>query len=188
MRLFLLAALVVAAPLAAQPADPVERLTEVLSLTPDQADLTAEVLDPDDPSSTWTLAAELVPMLSADQRAALFAQPERPEGAGRQGADRGDRGAGRQGGGRRAADPARAAVMRAARDAALGLDATQSAALDAALEGSDRRAMMQSLRDGQLPAEVDAVLTDAQGELYLAQVALQRYVQRGRGAGRRQGL
>ncbi|WP_412069326.1 hypothetical protein [Rubrivirga sp. IMCC43871] len=171
-------ALLLAAPLDAQPGDPVERLATALTLSADQADLVAEVFDPADPASTWTLAAELVPTLSAEQRAALMARPERrerPAGAGAGGRPRGPRGRGD-----RTPDPARAAVMRAARDAALGLDADASARLDAVLADLDRRETMQALREGDLPDPIAAVLTDAQGELYLAHLALSRRLRAGR--------
>lgn len=185
MRILLLAA-ILAAPLSAQTTDPVERLATALSLDPDQADLAAEVFDARDPASVWTLASELVPTLDADQRAALFARPERAErpvarGQGRRGAGaRGDRDGARGG---RDRDPARAAVMRAARNAALGLDEAGAARLNAALDGLDRRAMMEAFRDGTVPDAVAAVLTPDQVETYRAQTALAGHLRR---AGRAQ--
>ena len=114
MRALALAVLL-ASPLAAQPADPVEALASRLSLTDDQADLVAEILNPDDPGSAWTLAAELLPTLDADQRAALFERPERTERLER-GARRGcgeGRARGRRGEGRGERDPARVAIVTA---------------------------------------------------------------------------
>ena len=54
MRFIALAALAVllALPTQAQTTDPVERLSQVLGLTPDQADLVAAVCDDRDPAST----------------------------------------------------------------------------------------------------------------------------------------
>ena len=178
MRALLVAALL-AGPALAQTGDPVERLADALALSADQADLVAEIFSPDDPASTWTLAAELVPTLDAGQREALFARPQRPDGARGQRAGRrgGARGAGR---GDRQRDPARVAVMRAARDAALGLTEDESARLDAIVEGLDRRAAMRALMQGEVPAEIAAVLSDDQVETYRAQVALQRHLRRGR--------
>lgn len=169
--LFRVAAL--AAALAAAPAaqtDPVEYLADVLSLSADQADLVAEVYDARDPASTWTLAAELVPGLSDAQREALFARPERPEGG-----RRGERGQGRRGGtrgDRPRRDPTQVAVQRGARDAALGLDVEQSAALDEALEGLRGQRGLRTVRDGSVPEAVAAVLTPAQADLYRAHAAL----------------
>ena len=183
MRVFLLAALavVLTLPASAQSVDPVERLTEALSLSADQADLVAEVYDERDPASTWTLAAELLPTLSDAQRQALM---ERPRGA--EGGAQGQGGQGRRGSrgqGTRPRDPARQAVMQAARDAALGLDADQSARLDAALESIDRRAMAESLRDGVMPEALRDVLTAEQADLWQAQMMLQRRLRaRGRRA------
>lgn len=177
MRALLLAVLVAAVPSSAQTADPVERLAQALSLTADQADLVAEVYDPADPSSTWTLAAELLPTLSADQREALMTWPERTDDARRQ------RQGGRRGRGTRQPNTAREAVMRAARDAALGLDDGQSARLDAAIEGMDRRDMAESLRNGEMPAAVGEVLTADQAELWRAQMTLQRRLRSRRGQG-----
>ncbi len=187
----LVLAVLLARPAAAQPGDPVEQLAQALALTADQADLVAEVYDARDPASTWTLAAELVPTLSADQRQALLARPERPaddraqndraqNDRARGDRARGDRARGdraRGGQSRRARgprDPAQQAVLRAARDAALGLDADHSARLDAALDGLDRRERMQALRDGEMPPAVADVLTAEQAELWQAQRMLQR--------------
>lgn len=179
MRTVLLVALV-AVPVAvfAQASDPVERLAVVLSLTTDQADLAAEVYDVRSPSSVWTLAAELVPTLEDRQRAALMARPERAERPGR-GVGAGRPGRDGQPPRRREPDPAQQAVTRAARDAALRLDARQSSELDAALEALSPRDRMQAMRDGDLPASVADVLTAEQADLYRAQLALQRLLRRG---------
>lgn len=174
MRAFLLAVLFTTAAVA-QPSDPVEALAAALSLDTDQADLVAEVYVSRDPASVWTLAAELVPTLDADQRAALFARPERPDGAGRQG---GRQGRGGQGRGRRAPDEAQRAVVRAARDAALGLDAATSARLDAVVADPDRRETLRALREGTVPEAIAAVLTPEQAELYRAQLALGMHLRR----------
>ncbi|MEM1115388.1 MAG: hypothetical protein AAF845_19525 [Bacteroidota bacterium] len=170
MRTLALAAALVAAPAFAQ-ADPVEHLAGVLALTDDQADLVAEVYDDRDPSSTWTLAAELVPTLTDVQREALFARPERPEGARRGGQGRrGNRAA--RGGARAERDPAQVAVQRAARNAALGLDDAQSADLDEALESLRGMRGLRAMRDGTVPEEVSAVLTEDQIDLWRAHTAL----------------
>ncbi|MGB3543248.1 hypothetical protein [Rubrivirga sp.] len=177
MRTLLLAALL-ASPLAAQSADPVEALSSRLALTDDQADLVAEIYSPDDPGSVWTLAVELLPTLDTGQRTALFERPEataRPE----RGARRGARGArGQRGEGRRGRDPARAAIVKAARDAALGLSPSTSADLDAALEGLSRRERAEAFRDGALPTSVEQLLTTPQIEVYRAQAAIQMQLRR----------
>lgn len=170
MRAYLLA-VVLAVPLAAQPSDPVEALASRLGLTDDQADLVAEILTPDDPGSVWTLAAELLPTLSADQREALFARPERPSVEASRRGRRGDRRRGQR-------DPSRAAIVRAARDAALGLDASTSADLDDVLEGMGRRERMRAVRGGEIPTGVEQLLTTAQIGVYRAHGALQRHVRR----------
>lgn len=181
MRVLLLALFLVS-PLAAQTVGPIEALTSTLSLTADQADLAAEIFNTDDPSSMWTLAVELLPTLDASQREALFAQPERPEGArqGRRGEGQGGRGQGR-----RERDPVREATMKAARDAALGLTEAGSADLDAALASLDRREAAQSLRDGVVPPAIDDVLTADQIETYRAQMALQGHLRRAMRGSRR---
>ena len=180
----LLLTMLLAAPALAQ--SDVDALADALSLTDDQADLVAEVYDARDPGSVWTLAAELSPTLSDAQRDALFARPERPEGGTRRGG-RGMRGEGMRGRGQRGdreRDPAQAAARRAARDAALGLDAQASADLDAALDELDRRALMQALRDGDLPEAIADVLTDEQAELYRTQMALAGHLRRAARQGR----
>ena len=163
----------IAAPLAAQ-ADPVQALADRLSLTADQADLVAEVYDARDPASLWTLAAELVPTLSLAQRDALMAPAARPDG------DRPPEARGRRGprGERRPRDPAQEAVLRAARDAALGLSRDQSARVDAALGALDRTARMQLVRQGQVPDALAEILTDDQIHLWQAHLALQRRLRR----------
>lgn len=176
MRTALLAALLSVAA-SAQPADPVEALADALALSEDQADLVAEVFDTRDPASLWTLAAELVPTLDADQREALFAQPARPDGA-QQGARAGQRGPRGGARGDRPRDPARGAVARAARNAALGLSDAQAADLDATLDGMDRGDAFRALRDGEVPDAITAVLTEEQVDLYRAQLALQRHLRR----------
>ena len=177
MRLVLVAlAVLLALPARAQTADPVERLADALSLTADQADLVAEVYNQGDPASVWTLTSELLPTLTADQRQALMARPVRPAGGDRAQRQRGQgrRGQGGRGGAPRERDPAREAVLRAARDAALGLDADQSEQLDEALERMSRREMMRSLRDGEMPDAVSNLLTADQIEMWQAQMMLQR--------------
>ncbi|MEM0963165.1 MAG: hypothetical protein AAGK21_11595 [Bacteroidota bacterium] len=179
-----LLAIVLSMPTAAQ-VDPVEHLATVLSLDDDQADLVAEVYVPGDPASVWTLAAELMPTLDVTQRDALLAPPERPE-RGQQGA-RGRRGArgGQQAGNRPERDPARAAVARASRDAALGLNEQESADLDTAIQGLGRRELMRSLREGTIPESVASLLSEEQVDLYRAQIALQRHLRRASREGRR---
>jgi hypothetical protein len=183
MRVLLFAALLVT-PLAAQTADPVEALTTQLRLTDDQADLVAEVFSLEDPGSAWTLAAELLPVLDATQRAALFERPEqvdRPERAAR-----GNRGARGQRGPRGGEpDPARTAIAKAARDAALGLTPSRSADLDATLEGLDRRERMDAFRNGTLPTSIEQLLTSDQIDVYRAQAAIQMHVRRAMRANRR---
>ena len=166
---------------AAQPA--VERLTDALALTDDQADLAAEIYDARSPGSVWTLAAELVPTLSESQRAALYARPDRPE---RAAGDRAARGARRGARPVRERDPAREAAQRAARDAALGLSPEASAQLDAALADLRGPEGRRALRDGGLPASVTDLLTPEQAETVRAQRALQRHLRGGRrGRGQR---
>ncbi|MEO0559521.1 MAG: hypothetical protein AAF170_15200 [Bacteroidota bacterium] len=183
MRLFAaLAALLLLAPLSvAQPGgDPVERLAQALELSDDQADLVAELLDPQDPGSSWTLAAELLPTLSDDQRETLFTPPQARQR--RQGARRGGQ---RMGQGRRATrqpDPARQAVTRAARNAALELTDEQVEQLDA-YEAAQREAGLAGLRDeaarAQARADLDAILSDDQMEIFEARRAIQRMMRRG---------
>ena len=170
--LFLIAAVAVALGTApAAQTDPVEHLADALALSADQADLVAEVYDARDLASVWTLTAELAPTLSDGQREALFARPERPEG-GRRGARGEGRRGGMRGGERPERDPAQVAVERAARDAALGLDAGQSAALDEALDGLRGQRGLRAMRDGSVPEAVAAVLTPDQVDLYRTHAAL----------------
>ena len=178
MRLVALA-LILAAPLAAQ-TNPVDALTEALSLSPAQAHLAGEMYDANLPGSAWTLAAALTPTLSETQRDALLARPDRGARQGRRG-DRGGRGqrGARSERGDRPADPSQQAAVRAARDAALGLDADGSARLDAALDGLGRREMMRAVRDGDLPDAVIGVLSDVQAETFRAHLALNRLLRRG---------
>ena len=181
MRALLLAMFLVVTPSAlAQVGDPVEALAGALQLDEDQADLVAELLDPDDPGSSWVLAAELLPTLTEAQREILFAPPptrgarEGRAGAGRRGA----RGQGRRAD--RQPDPARRAVQRAARDEALGLTDEQADQLDALEEA--RREAGPALRDpearAQAQAELEAILTPEQREVVQARQAIQRTMRR----------
>lgn len=116
-----------ARPAAAQ--DAIDRLADALDMSDEQVEIVEDVFQPGDAGSVWTLVAELHPTLTDAQRAQLLARPERPRARMGQGR-RGGRG---QRGGRRGRSDAERAAERAARDAALGLDAEQSAALDAAI-------------------------------------------------------
>lgn len=184
MRLSLLfACLLALAPAAlAQPdADPVERLAQALDLDDDQADLVAELLDPADPGSSWTLAAELLPTLTETQRETLFTPPQAREGR-----RQGTRPGGRRGGqGRRAdrgSDLARQAVMRAARNAALELTDAQIEQLDAyeaAQREAGRDALLGEEDRAQARADLEAILSDDQMEIFEARQAIQRMMRRG---------
>lgn len=178
----LLALLVALAPAAlSQPGgDPVERLTQALDLNGDQADLVAELLDPEDPGSSWTLAAELLPTLTEDQRETLFALPQARQR--RQGARFGGQ---RMGQGRRAnrqPDPARQAVARAARNAALELTDEQIELFDA-YEADRREAGLTALRDEaarvEAHAQLASILRPEQMEIFEARQAIQRMMRRG---------
>ena len=116
-----------ARPAAAQ--DAIDRIADALELSDDQVLIVEDVFQPGDAGSVWTLLAELHPTLTNAQRETLLARRERPAGAR---AGQGRRGGRGQRGGRRGRSDAERAAERAARDAALGLDADQSAALDAA--------------------------------------------------------
>lgn len=181
--LILLLALVPAA--FAQPGarsgDPVERLTQALDLDDDQADLVAELLDPEDPGSSWILAAELLPTLSESQRGMLFAPPRARQGrqGARPGGRRADQGRQRE---RRQPDPARQAVNRAARNAVLELTDEQAEQLDA-YEAEQREAGLATLQDedarAQARAELETILAPDQIEILEARRAIQRMMRRG---------
>ena len=193
MRLPLLAMFLVVAPTAlaqsapAQAGDPVEALARALQLDDDQADLVAELLDPSDPGASWTLAAELLPTLTGPQREILFAPPgSRGAGGERSGAGRRER-RDRARRADRQPDPARQAVQRAARHAALGLTDAQAEQIDA-LEARPRKAGA-ALQDpearAQAQAELEAVLTAEQREVVRARQAIQRALRRAMRPGRR---
>ena len=173
-RLVPLLALLAAAPAGAQ-TDPIDALADALALSDGQVELVEDVYHPDDPGAGWTLAAELGPTLDDAQRDLLLTPPRRPWGGGGARPGRGARGERR--GGLSEADRA---VARAARDAALGLDAEASAALDEALEASrDARGA------GALPPAVADLLTDEQEELVQIHRGLTRILLRARFGGRR---
>ena len=176
--LFALAPIASAQP-GARGGDPVERLAQALNLDDDQADLVAELLDPQDPGSSWTLAAELLPTLTEAQRETLFTPRQARRGG--QGARTGRRRGG-QGRANRQPDPARQAVMRAARNAALELTDDQIEQLDA-YESAQRETGGATLRDedarAQARADLDAILTDEQMEIFEARRAIQRMMRRG---------
>jgi len=184
MRLFafLLLAFVLAPSAFAQPGarggDPVERLAQALDLDDDQADLVAELLDPQDPGSSWMLAAELLPTLNETQRATLFTPPQARQG--RQGTRRG--GQGRRGGANRQPDPLRQAIIRTARNAALELTEEQAAQFDA-YETAQRERGQQGPRDeaarAQMRADLEVFLSADQIEVLDARQAIQRMMRRG---------
>lgn len=188
MRLSVLCFLLALAPVAlAQPGgDPVERLAQALRLDSDQADLVAELLDPEDPGSSWILAAELLPTLTDAQRETLFAPP--PAREGRVGGMRAGGQRGGQGRARRQPDPARQAVLRAARNAALELTEEQIDQLDA-YEAAQREDGMAGLRDeavrSEARAQLDTILTPEQMEVFEARQALQRMMRQGMRRGAR---
>ena len=172
-RLVLLLAFFAAVPAGAQ-TDPIDALTDALALSDGQVELVEDVYHPGDPGAGWTLAAELGPTLDETQREVLLTPPRRPRGGGAR-PGRGARGERR--GGPSEADRA---VARAARDAALGLDAEASAALDEAIEDSrDARGA------GALPPAVADLLTDEQEELVQIHRGLTRILLRARFGGRR---
>ena len=163
----------------AQPGgDPVERLVLALTLDDDQADLVAELVDPQDPGSSWTLAAELLPTLTGPQRETLLTPPQARQG--RQGARPGGRRGG-QGRANRQPDPARQAVTRAARNAALGLTEAQAEQFDA-YEAAQREGGLERLGDEDAQAaraELEAFLSPDQIAVVDARRAIQRMMRRG---------
>lgn len=168
---------------AAQAQDAIDALTDALELTDAQVEIVEDVYRPGDPGVGWTLAAELGPTLTDAQRARLLTPPERSGERARPGGreQAGGRGQGRRGarGGRSQADRA---VARAARDAALGLDAEQSAALDAAFEaGRGERGADPVTR------AVAELLDETQQDLVRLQRGLTRMLVRSGAAGRRGG-
>ena len=188
MRLSVLLVLVLGlAPLAnaQRGGDPVERLAAVLELDDDQADLVAELLDPQDPGSSWVLAAELLPTLTEAQRETLFSPPD-VAGRGQRARQGGQRaGQGRQRAGRQP-DPARQAITRAARNAALELTDEQQEQFDA-YETAQRERGPQGARDeaarAQARADLEAFLSADQIDIVEARQAIQRLMRRGGGRG-----
>lgn len=188
MRLSVLLVLVLGlAPLAnaQRGGDPVERLAEVLELDDDQADLVAELLDPQDPGSSWVLAAELLPTLTEAQRETLFSPPD-VAGRGQRTRQGGQRaGQGRQRAGRQP-DPSRQAITRAARNAALELTDEQQEQFDA-YETAQRERGPQGARDeaarAQARADLEAFLSADQIDIVETRQAIQRLMRRGGGRG-----
>ena len=168
-----------------------ERLKQVLDLTDEQVDLVTEAIgDEAERGDLWAVAAALAPTLTDEQKAKLFARPERPAARGKmhdRRRARGDRP------GRRMEDATRAErrearheAMMADMQAALDLTDEQVQQLEAfhAERMAEREALREELREererlreemrerradrpepGELPEEVAAVLTPEQQEV-----------------------
>ena len=161
------------------PADGAERLTEALSLTAHQSELAVEILDERDAGSIWTLAAELAPTFSDAQKETLLAAPT--GGRGGRAGQGGGQGRGGQQRARNAPDPATQAVVRAARDQALGLTPDQSSRFDA-LEASSSITGLGAGSPETLAAEMANILTPEQQELVAIHGAISRSMRGRRGS------
>ena len=206
--LLALVAAFASAPALAQDADRharhVEHLAETLELTDAQRALVTEAMgEQHAPGALWKVAAALAPTLTDAQKDRLFAQPEptdrpRRDRADRPRAERKERGERTQR--ERPSDGERAERMEARREAmhdamrtALNLTDEQVRQLDAAREArraqraerratppADRRERMQNRpAPGEVPAEIAAILTPEQQEVFKVHLALSMQMHRG---------
>ncbi len=206
--LLALAAAFATAPALAQDADRharhAERLAQTLDLTDAQRALVTEAMgEQHTPAALWNVAAALAPTLTDTQKERLFAQPERAEQPRRDRADR-PRAERKERAERtkreRPSDADRAERMEAHRAAmhdamrtALNLTDEQARQLDAVREAhlaqraerrttppADRQARMQNRpAPGEVPAEIAAILTPEQQEVFRVHRALSMRMHRG---------
>lgn len=181
-----------------------EHLAETLDLTDAQRVLVTEAMgEQHAPGALWNVAAALAPTLTDAQKERLFAQPERTDRPRRDRADR-PRAERKERGERmqreRPSDGERAERMKARRSAmhdamrtALNLTDEQAAQLDAVREAhrvqraerraappADRRERMQNRPvPGEVPAEIAAILTPEQQEVFKVHRALSMRMHRG---------
>ena len=167
------------------------RLTRGLSLSDAQIALVSAETATVEPGDLWRIAAALTPTLTGAQRLVL-------DSIAVSGSGHGPRGVRTHGGGRDStcagsdsththADSTRFAIdwatiraqETAARDAALGLSESESAALDAAIAAL--RTSGTRTAANVVPESVAALLSDAQQQVYLVHQELRAYLRLGHG-------
>ncbi len=180
----------------------VERLTEALDLTAAQQQILTNAEA--EPGASWSVAAALTPTLTAEQKTKLFTRPERMERPDRMQRDgkrgrRGERGQmqrDRSEKGEHLTDAQRAErreAHQAAMKAALNLSDAQVDQLEALHEAhkaerearraerqQDGQKRMEDHTPGELPADLAAILTPAQQEVFKVHRALGMRMHAGR--------
>lgn len=180
-----------------------DRLTETLDLSDAQRALVADAMGEGlAPGTSWDVAAALTPTLTDAQKERLFAMPDRadrprrdradrPRGDRKQRADRPKRDrpnadslAQRRGTNREATREAMRSALNLTEEQAVQLDAVRAAHQ---AQREQRRAERQEQNrpaPGDVPAEIAAVLTDEQAEVFKVHRALSMHLTRGDRMGR----
>ena len=196
--LFALAALVVAPAALAQPADRharhLDRLSESLDLTDAQRALVTEAMgEAHAPGALWDVAAALAPTLTDAQKERLFTQPDRADrprrdSTARARGERPKRGrpnadslAQRRGAHREAMHDAMRSALNLTDEQATQLDAVRAAhqAQREARRAERQERMQNRPAPSEVPAEIAAILTPEQEEVFKVHRALSMHMHRG---------